>query len=676
MPVSSIARFSWIVMLTVAVVGLLLVGAIIGNTNEIINAAGQWEEVGGGSASGGGISNNDEDSVWPDIVVDPSGNVYVAWHDKSSGDREIYVRKWTGSQWATVGANSASGGGISINSGDSKAVSLAVKPDGKPCAAWRDWSSGFAEVYLRCWDENQWTEIGHGSASGSGVSKQKDSSTSRRWPSMAIGTDGVIYLAWENSGGSDTEIYAAWWDGNSWSMLGPNGGNVSDNNGNSWLPVLALASNGKPYIAWQDESSGNSEIFVRRWTGSSWVEVGSDSASGGGISKTSGRSVSPTMAFDTDGRPAVAWSDDNVGNEEIFVRRWTGSAWVEVGSGSAAGTGISNNVGNSRQPHIAASNSGLPCITWHDNSSGINEIYVRCWNGTNWVESGSSSATGGGISNNSGISSLPSIAIGNSGTSYVAWGDNSAGNYEIYVRRRTFDDIPPEPTPTTIPIPSPTATPISKNNQIIMLPLTISNRPVSFVGFHARWDGEHHIRDTEHTRIGVHLIRDATGLADIDTIILENRLRYEPNPLEWEEREWVEHLTLSTGETVWNSAPPDPSWKWENPWLMPSNWSFENNQSVDIGGQQFRVTGPHISVTSFGFSVNYWKLSNENEFLFWDDGGSWTQMVHSGEIDLWYDIDTRLMLHRDITRILYYEDKETSFTVQNFINLSSSNVFP
>jgi hypothetical protein len=278
--------------------------------------------------------------------------------------------------WQEVGSGSASGGGISDNSGDSYNLSLAVAGDGRPYVAWNDDSGGDTEIYVRRWDGSSWEEVGSGSASGGGI---------------------------------------------------------SDDSGGSFGPSLAVAGDGTPYVAWSDVSGGDGEIYVRRWNGSSWEEVGSGSASGGGISDNSGDSVNPSVAV-ADGTPYVAWNDDSGGDSEIYVRCWNGSNWVEVGSGSASGGGISDNSGPSYAPSVAVAGDGRPYVAWYDGSGGGYEIYVRRWNGSNWVEVGSGSASGGGISDNSGDSAVPSVAVAD-GRPYVAWGDDSGGDGEIYVRR-------------------------------------------------------------------------------------------------------------------------------------------------------------------------------------------------------------------------------------------------
>jgi hypothetical protein len=342
-----------------------------------------WEEVGAGSASGGGISDNPGWSAWPSVAVAPGGTPYVAWHDDTSAQSqiyEIYVRRWNGSSWEEVGAGSASGGGISDTPGCAGAASVAVAPDGTPYVAWQDDTGGHDEIYVRRWNGSSWEEVGVGSASGGGISNNAGSSA---LPSSAVAPDGTPYVAWADGTSGDLEIYVRRWNGSSWEEVGAgsaSGGGISDNPGHSHYPSVAVAPNGTPYIAWLDDTSGGSlkwETYVRRWNGSTWEEVGAGSASGGGISDNPGHSSCASVAVAPNGTPYVVWGDNTSGNDEIYVRRWNGSSWEEVGTGSASGGGISDTPGHSGTASVAVAPDGTPYVVWADSTSGNDEIYVR-----------------------------------------------------------------------------------------------------------------------------------------------------------------------------------------------------------------------------------------------------------------------------------------------------------
>jgi hypothetical protein len=426
----------------------LLTAALQAGAMGLPNA--QWEEAGPGSATGGGISDNDGTSSAPSVAAAPGGALYVAWHDDSDVDEEdeIYVRRWDGNSWEETGEGSATGGGISDNDGISREPSVAIGLDGNPIVAWHDNSPGERnyEIYVRRWDGSAWVEVGTGSATGGGISGNVGYSTH---PSLAIAPDGTPYVAWsdDSNHSGKPEIYVRRWDGNNWVEVGTGsatGAGISDGGTTAVYPSLALARDGTPYVAWATYA----EIYIRRWDGSDWVEVGAGSATGGGISDTGGWSSAPAMAIAPDGAPIVAWEDGLSGGRQIYVRRWDGIRWAEMGNGSATGGGISDSSTDSESPSIAITPDGRPTVAWEDGSSGDRQIYVRRWHGGDWEEVGAGSAGAGGISDTTGESRLPAVAAAADGTRTVAWSDYSSGDKEIYVRQGP-PELEIEPTSLT-----------------------------------------------------------------------------------------------------------------------------------------------------------------------------------------------------------------------------------
>ncbi len=394
-----------------------------------------WEDVGENSSSGGGISNNNNDSDLPSMTFAPDGSLFIAWEDYSGGDGEIYVRRWNGNSWNQVGSNSAQSGGISNNSGTSRRPSLDITPGGTPYIAWDDNSNGDYEIYVKTWNGSSWTEVGSISASGGGISNNSGDSMS---PKLVVDNNGIPYVCWIDDSSGNWEIYIRRWNNSYWEEVGSNsasGGGISNNSGVSRSCTLAIGSNNRPVVAWRDNTSGDYEIYARQWNGSSWSLIGNSSASGGGISNNSGISGNPRMINGDGNMLYLGWHDSSPGNYEIYLRRWNGSSWVEVGN-SARGGGISSNSSKSTATSPAYSANGNLYVAWHDEpSSGDVEIFVRRWNGSSWVEVGNNSASGGGISNNSGDSTKPHLIFSPSGIPYIAWSDGSAGDTEIYVKR-------------------------------------------------------------------------------------------------------------------------------------------------------------------------------------------------------------------------------------------------
>ena len=172
-----------------------------------------------------------------------------------------------------------------------------------------------------------------------------------------------------------------------WAELGTNSasaGGISDSMQDSIDPAIATAPNGDVYVAWTEVITagvnGRSDIYVQKWDGNSWSEAGTDSATGGGISNTNNYSLNPDIAISASGIPYVAWSDEQA-NSQIYVRRLNGETWEEVGTGSASANGISDTEFPSERPSIGLTTTETPFVLWTDHSAS--SMYMRTISGNN-----------------------------------------------------------------------------------------------------------------------------------------------------------------------------------------------------------------------------------------------------------------------------------------------------
>jgi hypothetical protein len=88
---------------------------------------------------------------------------------------------------------------------------------------------------------------------------------------------------------------------------------------------LALDSTGNPTLVWTEAGSDATYVHVASWTGSGW------DTSYPPLDATPGTTPAtyPHVRIDKSGRPVVAWIENTgtVGVTDVFVARWTGSAW-------------------------------------------------------------------------------------------------------------------------------------------------------------------------------------------------------------------------------------------------------------------------------------------------------------------------------------------------------------
>jgi hypothetical protein len=136
---------------------------------------------------------------------------------------------------------------------------------------------------------------------------------------------------------------------------------------------------------------------------------------------TASRSVAtgeqPSLVADAAGAAHLVLVNEFSENYEIYYCRWNGLTW-------SLPRNVSNTTGVSSSPNIALGPDGMLHVVWADNTPGYSVIYHGYWNGTYWLNEPVPHAVGG----------APAISVSPANAVHVVWQDRDSGDapYEIY----------------------------------------------------------------------------------------------------------------------------------------------------------------------------------------------------------------------------------------------------
>jgi hypothetical protein len=364
--------------------------------------ANYWQQL--GSMVGSGTDTS--------LVSDGSSNT-IAFSERGGSVYNISVRRWNGSTWSSLGVLSGSSAPGSLAS----LPSLALDSAGNPTVAWEEWDGSDTNIYVQRFNGSSWTNVGTGVLSGSSV------------PSLALDSSGNPVVAGRKFDGSFNNIYVQRFNGSSWTNVGTGLSGSSAAGSHAYEPSLALDNAGNPVVAWREWDGSVNNIYVQRFNGTSWVNVGTGvlSASSAAGSDT----YNPSLALDSAGNPVVAWQEwwDTDGNDNILVQRFNGTSWVNVGTAILSGSDALS--GDASVPSLALDSAGNPTVAWYESDGSTLNIYVQQFTGSSWVNVGTVPLDTN-IGNNA---LLPSVSLVN-GSLNVAWqeGIGNVGD-SIYVKR-------------------------------------------------------------------------------------------------------------------------------------------------------------------------------------------------------------------------------------------------
>jgi hypothetical protein len=227
------------------------------------NTSGDFEIYYKKSADGGTTWSMNKRLTWnsgnsyaPDISIDASGHLHVAWCDNTPGNYEIYYKKSTdgGDTWL-------SNRRLTWMSGDTLCLDIAADSSSNLHLVWPDTTAGADEIYYKrsqdggdTWSASQRLTWNSGGSSGSYCT----------YPAIVDDSFGQLHLVWCFGTYGDSDLYykKSTDAGATWSFSE----RVTFSPGASTFPGLVADPSGNLHLVWMDDADGNDEIYYQKGT--------------------------------------------------------------------------------------------------------------------------------------------------------------------------------------------------------------------------------------------------------------------------------------------------------------------------------------------------------------------------------------------------------------------------
>lgn len=238
-------------------------------------------------------------------------------------------------------------------------------------------------------------------------------------------------------------LYVYRWDNADWLGVTVTGAflNFSQDQALYEHTIAAVNDSGTHHmaVAWSEMAGAYSRVFVKRWReGVSWQLLFQTAPAQDYINRYDQNASYPSIALPKPApdRPFVAWQENfSGGGRHIYVKAYNGTDWVFLPNTvhpSEALNRTTTAVSFGSMPRIAMGTDDRPVVAWQEECiSPVNtDIYVSRWNGSDWAPLGS------GLRDNSGDSATsPSLVVDALNRPWVAFIEGPIGGSDVKVKR-------------------------------------------------------------------------------------------------------------------------------------------------------------------------------------------------------------------------------------------------
>ena len=295
------------------------------------------------------LSHDGADNALPQIAVDASGNINVAWENDNVTFGVFYTHSADGGATFSAPVN------LATNTRGSFAPELVVAGN-NVYVAWEDDFNFQSDIsFSRSTD---------GGATFSAARNLTNNPSNAFGAKLAVDASGNLDLAWiDNPAGNFELMFSRSTDNGATFSAAVD---VSNNPGDAGDAQMTTDAAGNVYMVWRENTPPefNRDIyFVRSMDG------GVSFSSPLNLSNNFGNSTAPWLNLDAAGSINVSWEDTTPGTSQIFFTQSK-----DNGTTFSAAQNVSNDAGSASDGQVVSDKDSNLNFVWTDDASGTNQI--------------------------------------------------------------------------------------------------------------------------------------------------------------------------------------------------------------------------------------------------------------------------------------------------------------
>lgn len=380
------------------------------------------------------ISPDGQDASKPQVAMDNNGNAIVVWKQSDGSSSRIFKSEYRNKKWT----NPAS---LSDFIGTGSNPQVAMDNNGNAIVVWEDTDYIFISEYRNNIWTNKYIDAGPMNAMWQIIFM----ALGIEWhPQVAMNNSGNAVIVWQHvylygDNNVTFNIPKIEFKNDAWTSPEMLTNNISDPPQFTNNPQVAIDNNGNAVVVWEQSDGTNGQIFKSEYRGGTWTNPANLSDP---ISPTGQVAFSPQVKMDNNGNAIIVWSQSDGANNQIFKSEYRNGVWKNPAS-------LADNIspdGQDANPYQEASvrmdNNGNAIITWEQFDGTNWQIFKSEYRGGAWTNPANLSdhiSPAGqdaySLSDNQfpfPVFHNPQVAMADNGNAIIVWSQSDGTNYKIF----------------------------------------------------------------------------------------------------------------------------------------------------------------------------------------------------------------------------------------------------
>ena len=315
------------------------------------------------------ISLNGQVTYSSQVALNSEGKIVITWTQFDGAKNQIFYSYFNGVSWVHPSNLSDN---ISPDGQDAFYPQVAMNSDGKIVISWTQSDGAKNQIFYSYFNGTSWV---HPTNLSDNITPDGQDAYHSQ---VAMNNEGKMVITWTQHDGAKGQIFYSYFNGVSWVHPASLSDNISPDGQHALSSRVVMNSAGKMVITWMQLDGSRYQIFYSYFNGVSWVHPSSISDN---ISPDGTFAFAPQVAMNSEGKIVITWEQSDGANGQIFYSYFNGVSWVHP-------TSLSDNISPDGQPannpQVAMNNDGKMIISWPQFDGTKNQVYYSYFNGSNW----------------------------------------------------------------------------------------------------------------------------------------------------------------------------------------------------------------------------------------------------------------------------------------------------